>query len=474
MKKFLLFAVAFGQAISSFTQVQFEEITDIPFDGVRDGSVVFADMNGDGSQDLIMTGTNVSNDRIAKLYFNDGNGVFTEETDTPFDGIRDGSIAYSDEDADGNYYLLITGLNNSNDEIAKLYVNDGSGDFTEVADTPFDGVRWGSVAFADVNGNGYQDVLITGSFSGDAIAKLYLHEGGGVFTEDIDASFEGVRNGEIAFGDLTGNGALDLIITGRDASNAGVTLMYTNDGAGEFTEAVGTPFEGLRWSSVAIADVDGDGSQDVLIAGSDASNDRLTILYTNDGVGNFTEMTGTIFEGIASGSVAIADVDGDGSQDILVVGSGESDVVAKLYLNDGAGVFTEVEDTPFEPVHSNSVNFADVYGDGKMDVMITGENPTPERTSSLYRNITVVGVESFNRLELNVFPNPTDGAFRIEVPKGLINQSIRLFNAIGQVVGTIHLNSNVVEYDLSNYPSGLYFIQIQSEDINLTRKLIKN
>ena len=106
---------------------------------------------------------NSSFDVTAKLYINDGTGNFTEKTGTPFDAVWSSSIAFSDVNGDGYKDVLITGSNVSERPIAKLYINDGGGNFTEKMGTPFDGVWQGSIAFSDVNGDGHKDVLITGS-----------------------------------------------------------------------------------------------------------------------------------------------------------------------------------------------------------------------------------------------------------------------------------------------------------------------
>jgi hypothetical protein len=105
-------------------------------------------------------------------------GNFTELTGTPFDGVRFSSIAFADVNGDGLEDVLITGLNSSGERISKLYTNDGMGNFSEMMDTPFDGVDQGSIAFADVNGDGHEDVFITGlNSSCERIAKLYINDG---------------------------------------------------------------------------------------------------------------------------------------------------------------------------------------------------------------------------------------------------------------------------------------------------------
>ena len=104
-------------------------------------------------------------------------------------------------------------------------------------------------------------------------------------------------------------------------------------------------------------------------------------------MGNFTEMAGTPFDGVGSSSIAFSDVDGDGDNDVLITGENNSpEGISKLYTNDGMGNFTEMVGTPFDGVGISSIAFSDVDGDGDADVLITGVNNSFERTSKLYTN----------------------------------------------------------------------------------------
>jgi hypothetical protein len=159
------------------------------------------------------------------------------------------------------------------------------GNFTEMTGTPFDGVEVSSIAFSDVNGDGTEDVLITGcSGSGEQISKLYTNDGMGNFTEMTGTPFNGVRYSSIAFSDVNGDGSEDVLITGDEDffGDELISKLYTNDGMGNFTEITGTPFDGVSYSSIAFSDVNGDGSEDVLITGSNISNELTSKLYTND------------------------------------------------------------------------------------------------------------------------------------------------------------------------------------------------
>jgi hypothetical protein len=216
-----------------------------PFDSVLVSSIAFADVDGDSDPDLLITGRNNNWQLIAKLYMNDdGSGGFTEATGTPFDGVEHSSIAFADVDGDGDQDVLVTGEYSFLQPMSKLYTNDGSGGFTEVLGTPFDDVRNSSIAFADVDGDGDPDVLITGLSSNGRIAKLYTNDGSGGFTEVTSTPFDGVEHSSIAFADVDGDGDPDVLISGV-SSNGTITKLYANDGNGGFTVVWGIPFDGV-------------------------------------------------------------------------------------------------------------------------------------------------------------------------------------------------------------------------------------
>lgn len=305
----------------------FTEVSGAPFTGVNGGSIAFSDIDSDNDLDVLITGQS-SAGRVSKLYQNDGTGNYSEVTGTPFVGVSLGSIAFADVDGDGDQDVLITGNNN-----AKLYHNDGTGNYSEVSGTPFDPVYNSSIAFADVDNDNDQDVVITGlSSAGSNIAKLYQNNGAGNYSEVSGTPFEGVYHGSIAFTDVDGDSDQDVLITGFEGSE-NISKLYTNDGTGNYSEVSDTPFEGVYFGSIAFADVDGDNDQDVLITGQDNSNIYAAKLYRNDGFGNYTEVSVTSFSGVRHSSIAFADVDGDNDQDVLVTGATSSDRISTLYLN---------------------------------------------------------------------------------------------------------------------------------------------
>lgn len=195
-----------------------------------------------------------------------------------FEGVNEAVIAFSDVDGDNDEDVFITGLNELKKSIAKLYINDGSGQFMAMKNTPFVGVANGAAAFSDVDGDNDEDLLITGQ----RMAKLYINDGTGHFSEAEGASFEGVEYCSVAFADVDEDKDNDLLITGRNGSKQPIAKLYINDGAGKFSEMEGTPFEGVSFGAVAFADVDGDNDVDLFITGRNSAKQAIAKLYINE------------------------------------------------------------------------------------------------------------------------------------------------------------------------------------------------
>ena len=453
------------------------------FEGGRANSVAFADVDGDNDQDVIISGWKNSA-RITNLFTNDGGGSFTEINSNQFEDIAAFSIAFADIDGDNDLDVLITGLNSSNDHLTKLYTNDGSGSFTEVFDTPFEGVIVSSIAFADVDGDNDIDVLITGlTDSFFSIAKLYANDGTGSFTEITDTPFEGISFSSIAFADVDGDNDQDVLITGLANSFSHITKLYTNNGSGSYIEIIGTPFEGVRSGSIAFADIDGDNDQDVLITGQDSLETPISKLYTNDGGGSFTEITDNPFEGVKFSSIAFADVDMDSDQDVLITGqNGSNAPISKLYTNDGSGSFTEIIGNSFEGALAGSIAFADVDGDNDQDVLITGQDSSETHISKLYTNDAIISSSDDIivdvSLNLTTFPNPTISnklniSFKSMEQNSII---VRVYDLNGHLISQqkefAGIGEQTLEVDITSLSKGSYFIQLENGKILGSAKFI--
>jgi len=352
-----------------------------PFTGVSNGSVAFADIDNDNDQDLLITGQSINYspyNQIAKLYKNDGNGNFTLVTGTSFIGVRRSSIAFADVDNDNDQDVIITGLGSSG-SISNLYLNNGLGVFTLASGTPFSAVTDGSIAFADVDNDNDQDVVITGNIGNSPSTKLYLNNGYGSFSLVSATPFEGVSYGSIAFADVDNDNDQDILITGQKSNNypyQPISKLYKNSGSGVFTLVLSTPFDEVRFSSIAFADIDNDNDQDVLITGNNLYSQKVSKLYINNGSGSFSLLNNTGFLAVENGDVAFADIDNDNDPDVIICGDDanttSSTFSTSLYINNGNSGFSYVKESAFKQNYIGTITFLDVDNDSDQDVIISG------------------------------------------------------------------------------------------------------
>ena len=383
----ITFAFFLLMSITLSAQISFVEDVTVPFADVYLSDAAFADVNNDGFQDVLITGYDqVASTIVAKLYLNNGTGIFSEVIGTPFIPTYMSSISFADINNDGRQDVLITGKLPSNLASTELYLNNGSGNFTLVAGNGIVDIQFGETAFADFNGDGNFDLMLTGSSDSGPVTNLYTNDGTGAFTLSTQP-FEAIGGySSLAFADIDGDNDLDVLIAGQTGPLVYSTKLYENDGVGNFTEILGTPFLDVTNSAIAFADTDNDGDQDVLISGG-TSSISITRLYKNDGTGIFSLDTGSTFPNANAGDVTFSDVNGDNNIDVLI--SGITATESFLYSNDCYGNYTQVLTPSFIGGGINgSIDFADVDGDGDEDVLITGSGPSGPQ-SSLFINESI-------------------------------------------------------------------------------------
>jgi hypothetical protein len=457
------------------------EASGSPFEGVYIGSMAFADIDSDNDNDILITGLNNKRKKVANLYSNDGLGNFSLLTGTSIEGVFYSSVAFADVDNDNDQDLLITGYDSTNQRISNLYLNDSIGNFSLNLNTAFDEVADGSIAFTDVNGDTYQDVLITGHNGTQNVAKLYINDGTGNFNLDLNTTFDEVSKGAIAFADIDNDNDQDLLITGIAGSQR-IAKLYINDGAGIFTEAIGTPFYGVYFSSVNFVDVDSDNDLDIFITGFDYSNQGSSNLYINDGSGNYSISTNSLITGVYAGSSSFADLDNDNDMDLLITGSSLSlnQDVSKLYTNDGTGYYTEFLGAPFIPINIGMASFVDIDNDSDQDLVIAGNrnrgwtiSVNYKKTALLYRNTTnEVGISENPTVELvNLYPNPVQDVLTINSYQVNILE-INIIDLTGKVIKSIKQNTNRVK--LVDIPNGIYLIKVITDKNTITKKFVKH
>jgi hypothetical protein len=182
-----------------------------------------------------------------------------------------------------------------------------------------------TAAFVDTDGDGSHELLLTWTNS----ARLFAFGAAG-WSERSHLLPPGIPtiHGASA-GDLDGDGDQDLVCAGSNL-DLGRDQILWNHGAAGFAAA--QPFVGNHFQ-VELCDVDADGDLDLMFARPDL------VLYRNDGGGTFADVTAAqLPAGLGSpSSIALALVDGDTTPDLILSASALGDLIL---TNDGTGLFT--------------------------------------------------------------------------------------------------------------------------------------
>ena len=473
------YLIVFLLIVNHIHSQTFEEINEGVFVGVNYPSIAIANINPETTNDneILITGGN-NTGRVANIYAQDTNGDYYDATGVGsfIDAINSqAKVIFGDVDSDGDEDLLVTS------EETKLYINDGFGVFTEIT-SPIANVTQGAIAFFDIDNDNDLDLLVTGydqDTSNDLASVLYTNDGDGNFVEVTGTPFENVANSTISYADIDNDNDLDVLITGTTSSNQQSAKLYTNNGVGVFAEVAGTIFEEVSKGSTAFVDIDNDGDEDVFISGRDWQNQVIGKLYANNGSGVFSEIENTGIAGVQESAIAFADVDGDTDFDLMITGL-ENNQSSRLYVNDGAGIFTEVEGLPFDYFTRSALAFRDFDNDNDLDLIIAGYSATDGTfKTKLYENTTVLGIVDFEDItNVFVYPNPMQEEITISISEDLLATTSQLdfvlYDLLGSEVKTIRNISKKVRVNIQELKSGLYFYEIISSEKRIrSGKLIK-
>ncbi|MDP4240152.1 MAG: VCBS repeat-containing protein, partial [Bacteroidota bacterium] len=256
--------------------------------------------------------------------------------------VRHADIVAADINNDGNLDIIVSGEAQQGDPIqSAIFINNGNNTYTlQNGVNVINPGHEADIKVGDINGDGNLDVIFNGNDNAEAGRGIALNDGTGVFS--IPATPYDVTNATIScgFADFNNDGLLDYYAIGNGTGNIGTIFFQNQDGT--FTKD-DTSFTGTNFvdPDVTVLDFNNDGYLDMFIcAWDDNAKSRISELLINNGFGHFTAVAQPNLIQKGYGSAVWADVDGDGWLDLLLNGDGgandeASSDIYRLYKNNG-------------------------------------------------------------------------------------------------------------------------------------------
>ncbi len=289
---------------------------------------VAGDLNGDGWMDIVQAGWDFWNSYIA-VWMNNGEGKLNENVITTKCASPACGIADIDNNGLSDYFFVGNGTDNNffmqqpdrtfASPVSKLALPGGFSD--------------PNVMYADFNNDGSTDIALLSNKTGGVYTRIWYNDGKGNFTEKSVGFVEKGTRGTMACADVNADGWLDIVVGGiipgeqwntTAAQGGKIATVYLNNGDGTFTHQQDFSeymFDNVT-QSVRFCDWDNDGSFDLIITGWNMSEGNVsrTDVFLNDGQGNFTK-TETNLPGVCESAIESADFTNTGKNDLLISGN---------------------------------------------------------------------------------------------------------------------------------------------------------
>ena len=253
--------------------------------------------------------------------------------------------------------------------------------------------RGRSSTFLDANGDAYPDLVMENqSDRPDGMpspTRLFVNQEGRAFrpAPEYGLEFES-EGGQAIPGDLNGDGWQDLLVDTNGSSQRVSDLRaHRNERGQGFTEVGGESGLGHGVVDATLADVNGDGRPDVV----EVTAEKLRVLLNDKGKFSAAYSTGLSY----GRAIATGDVNGDDRADIYVMrgkGGASSNAPDRVFLNDGGGSFAQTSSIPSTSKgEAESVFPIDYDGNGLTDFLVLNglaarNNLGPVQLIAFYRD----------------------------------------------------------------------------------------
>jgi len=354
--------------------------------GYTPNSVAIADVNGDGVPDLLVATTvdqgQNQNPGFAGVYLGVTTtpGTYQAGVQYPITGTNPSGIVVVDLANAGSKDIVVSNFGNGT---ASVFMHSTTPGSFLAATTLTTGGQPNQVVSADINGDGFPD-LVFADMNGNAIVMLQNASSPGQFEAPLNLATGG-QTASVAIADVNGDGKPDIVATVFDSNgNNGQVMVFLQSATTPGTFAAGVAYPaGAQPEAVRVADVNGDGLPDLIVAnqgpGTDGSGTPgVSVLLQNSATAGTFLAPVTYPTPWGPVDVAVGDLNGDGKPDLVVASLGPDPTGAVSVLLQGTTAGTFNPATVFqgygEPL---SVAIADLNGDGHPDIAVAdGYNAT--------------------------------------------------------------------------------------------------
>lgn len=296
-------------------------------DNIWYGNTAVGDLNGDGRNDVAVL-EELDRSRILVYYQNSGGTLDSPKIITTGIALKNAAIA--DFNGDGLSDLIVSGYSTTSSPDWLGRINIFKQDPVTHAlgapqEYPLSTNSVISMAVADLNGDNLLDVVASGEDSGTTglLSFLFQQSNGTLGPEVTYTSVPVFLYGELHVADMDNNGLNDVVLQSDQKEFA--VIKQTSKGVFSTTADYYTPqFDGIHWASTfALGDVNNDGLTDLVVADPMDGTSYLNIFLQNAG-GTLSGPTIQTIRYLSQDEIHIADMDGDGLNDIIILTDGHT------------------------------------------------------------------------------------------------------------------------------------------------------